>query len=156
MIKTVDMDRLTEPNANHIILSCCHLQVNWRRLVDWCGSLGSCKPQIEPHILSALKFLPRLIFFIKYLKVDLDSRTPDKYIAHTYHYNIALSWERKTYFPHLILLDIFKKEFQQKAVISGKSWGTLSSHLGGDFWRMYLPMLILLALFGIWVLLYCR
>ena len=36
-----------EHNANHIILSCCHLPVSCRNLVDWCGSLGSCLPQIE-------------------------------------------------------------------------------------------------------------
>ena len=37
---------LTEPNANHIIPSCCHLPVSCRSLVDRCGPLGSCKPQI--------------------------------------------------------------------------------------------------------------
>ena len=37
---------LTERNANHIIPSCCHLSVSCWSIVDRCGSLGSCKPQI--------------------------------------------------------------------------------------------------------------
>ena len=37
---------LTERNANHIIPSYCHLPVSCRSLVDRCGCLGSCKPQI--------------------------------------------------------------------------------------------------------------
>ena len=37
---------LTDRNANHINLSCCHLPVSCRSLVDRCGFLGSCKPQI--------------------------------------------------------------------------------------------------------------
>ena len=32
--------------AIHIIPSYCHLSVSCRSLVDWCGSFGSCKPQI--------------------------------------------------------------------------------------------------------------
>ena len=35
-----------EHNANHIILSFCHLPVSCRILVDQCGSLGDCKLQI--------------------------------------------------------------------------------------------------------------
>ena len=38
---------LTERNANHIFPSCCALPVSYRSLVDRCGSLGSCKPQIS-------------------------------------------------------------------------------------------------------------
>ena len=37
---------LTERNANHIIPSYCCLPVSSRSLVNRCGSLGSCKPQI--------------------------------------------------------------------------------------------------------------
>ena len=37
---------LTEHNANHIIQLYCHLPVSYRSLVDRCGSIGSCKPQI--------------------------------------------------------------------------------------------------------------
>ena len=37
---------LMERNVNHIIPSYCHLPVSCRSLVDRCGSLGSCKPQI--------------------------------------------------------------------------------------------------------------
>ena len=37
---------MTERNANHIILLYCHLPVSCRSLVDRCGSLGSCEPQI--------------------------------------------------------------------------------------------------------------
>ena len=43
LIIIVDMP---ESNANHINQSCCHLPVSCRSLVDRCGSLGSCKPQI--------------------------------------------------------------------------------------------------------------
>ena len=35
-----------EHNANHIISSYGHLPVSCISLVDWCGSLGSCKPQM--------------------------------------------------------------------------------------------------------------
>ena len=37
---------LTERNGNHIIPLYCHRPVSCRSLVDRCGSLGSCKPQI--------------------------------------------------------------------------------------------------------------
>ena len=33
-------------NANHIIPSYCYLPVRCSSLVDWCGSLWRCKPQI--------------------------------------------------------------------------------------------------------------
>jgi len=42
----VNIIRLMEHNANHIIPLYCHLPVSCRSLVDRCGSLGSCKPQI--------------------------------------------------------------------------------------------------------------
>ena len=37
---------LTERDANHIIPSYFHLTDSCRSPVDWCGSLGSCKPYI--------------------------------------------------------------------------------------------------------------
>ena len=43
---------MTEHNANHIIPSYCHLPVSWGSLVDRCGSLGSCKPQIYLFFLN--------------------------------------------------------------------------------------------------------
>ena len=46
IIITITLLDLAERNANHIIPSCCHLPVSYRSLVDRCGSLGSCKPQI--------------------------------------------------------------------------------------------------------------
>ena len=41
---------LTERNANHIIASNCYLPVSYRSLVNRCGSLGICKPQIFKNI----------------------------------------------------------------------------------------------------------
>ena len=38
---------LTKRNNNHITSSYCHWAVSCRSLVDRCGSLGSCKPQIK-------------------------------------------------------------------------------------------------------------
>ena len=38
---------MAERNVNLIIPSYCHLPVNCRNLVDRCGSLGSCEPQIK-------------------------------------------------------------------------------------------------------------
>jgi len=38
---------LTERNTNRIIPSCSHQPISCRSLVEWCGSLGSCKPQIK-------------------------------------------------------------------------------------------------------------
>ena len=46
LIKKVDLIDLTECNAIHIIPSYCNLPVSCRSLVDWCGSLRSCKPHI--------------------------------------------------------------------------------------------------------------
>ena len=45
---------MTERNANHIIPSCCHLPASCRCLLDRCGSLGSCKPQIYLDFLKLL------------------------------------------------------------------------------------------------------
>ena len=42
---------LTERNANHIILSYCHLPVSCRSLVDRCGSLGAVSHRFNFLIL---------------------------------------------------------------------------------------------------------
>jgi hypothetical protein len=52
-----------EGNDNHIILSCCHLPVSCRSLVDRCGSFGNSKPQILNLIF--VPFIQRLHFFSK-------------------------------------------------------------------------------------------
>ena len=45
-----------EHNANHIILLYCHLSVSCR-IVDWCDSLGSYKPQVY-FFLTATYLIP--------------------------------------------------------------------------------------------------
>ena len=49
-------------NANHIIPSYCYLPVSCRSLVDWFGSLVSCKPQI--YFIISIEYVICLVFFI--------------------------------------------------------------------------------------------
>ena len=45
-VRKLTLIDLMEYNVNHIIPSCCHLPVSCKSLVDRCGSLEICKPQI--------------------------------------------------------------------------------------------------------------
>ena len=63
---------VAERNANHIVPSYCHLPLSCRNLVDRCGYVESCKPQI--NFFSSPKFL-HTAFNMKACVVLLEIRT---------------------------------------------------------------------------------